>query len=181
VSEPERVARDLDTYLARARAGCFVCRLLRGEPGYEHAVVWRDDTGVAFLAKYPVAWGHLLVSPIEHREHVIGDFDADQYVALQRLVHRAGTVLRAAVDTERVYVLRLGSQQANTHVHWHLAPSRPASPTKPNRPSSPTSIAAGSTSPPTTSPPWPPTSGRRWRRRTHPGSSTARAEGGAVS
>jgi ATP adenylyltransferase len=26
------------------------------------------------------------------------------------------------VETERVYILSLGSQQGNRHVHWHIAP-----------------------------------------------------------
>ena len=30
--------------------------------------------------------------------------------------------VRAALDPERVYVLSLGSQAANAHVHWHVAP-----------------------------------------------------------
>jgi diadenosine tetraphosphate (Ap4A) HIT family hydrolase len=29
------------------------------------------------------------------------------------------------VPTERIYVLSLGSQQGNSHVHWHLAPLPP--------------------------------------------------------
>jgi hypothetical protein len=33
-----------------------------------------------------------------------------------------------AVPTERLYVLSLGSQQGNSHVHWHLAPLPPGVP-----------------------------------------------------
>jgi hypothetical protein len=32
------------------------------------------------------------------------------------------------LPTERLYVLSLGSQQANRHVHWHLAPLPPGVP-----------------------------------------------------
>jgi diadenosine tetraphosphate (Ap4A) HIT family hydrolase len=32
------------------------------------------------------------------------------------------------VPTERLYVLSLGSQQANRHVHWHVAPLPPGVP-----------------------------------------------------
>jgi diadenosine tetraphosphate (Ap4A) HIT family hydrolase len=126
--EHRRVAWDVESYLARTRTACFVCELVAGTPGYEHEVVWRDDTGMAFLARYPVAWGHLLVVPIEHREHVVGDFDAAEYAQLQGLVHRAGTALPAIVPTERLYVLSLGSQQGNRHVHWHLVPLPPGVP-----------------------------------------------------
>jgi hypothetical protein len=32
------------------------------------------------------------------------------------------------VPTERLYILTLGSQQGNRHVHWHLAPLPPGVP-----------------------------------------------------
>jgi hypothetical protein len=108
----ERRAWDVPAYLDHARRACFVCELVAGTPGYEHEVVWRDGDGLVFVAKYPALWGHLLVVPLRHREHVIGDFAPDEYVALQRLVHRAGRALAAVVPAERLYVLSLGSQQA---------------------------------------------------------------------
>ena len=43
-------------------------------------------------------------------------------------MHRAGVALSTAVPTERVYVLSLGSQQGNRHVHWHLVPLPPGVP-----------------------------------------------------
>jgi hypothetical protein len=36
--------------------------------------------------------------------------------------------LRRAVPTERLYILSLGSQAANRHVHWHIAPLPPGVP-----------------------------------------------------
>ena len=117
-----RVPWDMPAYLERVRAACFICELLRGNPTYVEHVVHRDDVGIVFLARYPILWGHLLVAPIEHREHVFTDFTTDEHVALQRLVHRAGRALTAVVDTERAYVLSLGSQQGNRHVHWHVVP-----------------------------------------------------------
>lgn len=83
--------------------------MLGGEPGYEHHVVHGDDTTVCFLAKYPVMRGHLLAAPVEHREHVVGDVDVDEYLRLQRVIHRAGVAVSAVVPTERVDVLSLGS------------------------------------------------------------------------
>ena len=32
---------------------------------------------------------------------------------------------RQVVPTERLYLLSLGSQQGNRHVHWHVAPLPP--------------------------------------------------------
>ena len=46
-------------------------------------------------------------------------------MALQRWVHRVGEALRRSVPTERLYVLSLGSQQGNRHVHWHVVAQPP--------------------------------------------------------
>jgi len=49
-------------------------------------------------------------------------FTDEEYLALQRIVYRTAEAVRKSVDTERVYILSLGSQQGNSHVHWHIAP-----------------------------------------------------------
>lgn len=123
-----RVPWDMPAYGARIRERCYVCALLDGTPGYEHHVVHRDDVAVVYLSKYPWVRGHLLVAPVTHVEHVTGDLDEAAYVALQRVVHRAGRALTSVVETERLYVLSLGSQQGNRHVHVHLVPLPPGVP-----------------------------------------------------
>ena len=57
-----------------------------------------------------------------------GDFTLDEYLALQRIVYRVAEALRRVMLTERVYILSLGSQQGNRHVHWHVAPLPPGVP-----------------------------------------------------
>jgi diadenosine tetraphosphate (Ap4A) HIT family hydrolase len=90
--------------------------------------VYEDERAVAFLNRFPVLYGYVLVAPRDHRERVTGDFDEDEYAELQRVVHRVGEAVRRAVPTERLYVLSLGSQQGNRHVHWHVAPLPPGIP-----------------------------------------------------
>ena len=51
-----------------------------------------------------------------------------EYLEVQRWVHRVGRALEQVVPTERLYVLSLGSQQGNRHVHWHVAPLPPGVP-----------------------------------------------------
>jgi diadenosine tetraphosphate (Ap4A) HIT family hydrolase len=115
-------------YVARGRAKCFVCATVAEEPGYDHHLVYEDDTAVGFLAKWPMLWGHVLVAPKQHREHVIADFESNEYLGLQAVVHRVGRAVSRAVPCERLYVLSLGSQQLNRHVHWHVAPLPPGVP-----------------------------------------------------
>jgi diadenosine tetraphosphate (Ap4A) HIT family hydrolase len=116
------------SYLERVRSGCYVCNLLAGDEDFAHHVAYEDDIAVVFLCKYPSVRGHLMVAPINHREAVVGDFSEDEYLELQRIVYRAGRALESVIVTERLYVMTLGSQQGNRHVHWHLVPLPPGVP-----------------------------------------------------
>jgi diadenosine tetraphosphate (Ap4A) HIT family hydrolase len=114
---------DLESYITRATRGpCFVCRTVARDPEYLHHIVYEDDQAIAFLNRNPTLVGYTLVCPKAHRRHVTGDFSPAEYLELQALVHRVGEAVRRATDAARLYVLSLGSNDANEHVHWHLAP-----------------------------------------------------------
>jgi ATP adenylyltransferase len=80
------------------------------------------------LNKYPTLYGYLLVAPVEHREQVTGDFLLDEYLELEKIVYYAAEALRQELCAERIYILSLGSQQGNSHVHWHIAALPPGVP-----------------------------------------------------
>jgi diadenosine tetraphosphate (Ap4A) HIT family hydrolase len=117
---------------AAVRAGvagrCFICEIVAGNPDFAHHVFYEDEHAVAFLNAYPTLYAQSIVAPREHREQVTGDFALNQYLELQTVVHGVGEALRRVVPTERLYVASLGSQQANRHVHWHVAPLPPGMP-----------------------------------------------------
>jgi diadenosine tetraphosphate (Ap4A) HIT family hydrolase len=94
----------------------------------EDEVVFSDETAIAFLSRFPTQLGYVLVASKGHREHVTGDYSEEEYVALQRVVHRVGEAVRRVTPTERVYVLSLGSQEGNRHVHWHVVALPPGVP-----------------------------------------------------
>ena len=113
----------------RSRQGpCFVCETLAGNPDYPHHLIWAEEYAIAFLAKDPPLLGTTLVAPRAHREQVTGDFAMAEYLALQRLVYLVGEAIRQEVPTERLYVMSMGSQSGNRHVHWHVAPLPPGVP-----------------------------------------------------
>jgi diadenosine tetraphosphate (Ap4A) HIT family hydrolase len=91
-------------------------------------VLYEDQAVVVFLSKFPVLYGYTLVAPRDHREQATGDFTLDEYLALQQVIYQVAEALRQVVPTERLYILTLGSQQGNRHVHWHLAPLPPGVP-----------------------------------------------------
>jgi ATP adenylyltransferase len=125
----QRQPFDLDTYVENIHTRpCFICELIAGNPEYQHHMIYEDETAIVFLNKYPTLYGALLVAPRQHREQVTGDFSPVEYLALQRLIYHTGEALRQTVPTERLYILSLGSQQGNRHVHWHLVALPPGLP-----------------------------------------------------
>ncbi|HZU73795.1 MAG TPA: HIT family protein [Acidimicrobiales bacterium] len=124
-----RVPFDVDGYAARVTSGapCFICRIVNGADR-RHEIVYRDEDHIAFLNRFPTLAGYTLVAPVRHLEQVVGQFAEEEYLRLQRLVYRIGRAMSEVLPTERLYVLSLGSQQGNRHVHWHLAPLPPGVP-----------------------------------------------------
>ncbi|MFD3487560.1 HIT family protein [Streptomyces sp. NPDC058665] len=125
----ERHDMDLAAYEERARNGpCFVCAFLRGDPGYRHETVYEDDAHIAFLDRWPTLPGRVLVAPKAHVEHVVRELDEDAYSALMLVVRRVALAVERVLEPERTYLLSLGSQQANAHLHWHIAALPPGVP-----------------------------------------------------
>lgn len=118
----DRRAFDFDSYIDHIQNHpCFICEMIAGrlEGNY---VIYQNDLFIAFLNKYPTLYGYVLVAPIAHKEQVTGDFSVEEYLTLQRAVYQVAEAVRLTVPAERVYILSLGSQQGNRHVHWHIAP-----------------------------------------------------------
>lgn len=123
----EKQPFDIGAYEKRSQEGpCFLCELVAGNN--PHHMIYEDQTAVVFLNKYPVLHGYTLIAPREHREQATGDFTLEEYLQLQRLIYLVAEAIRQVVPTERLYILTLGSQQGNRHVHWHLAPLPPGVP-----------------------------------------------------
>lgn len=133
LNECPRLVLDTAQYAARLQADssagrCFICDLVddeRSEPG---ALIYQDELCVVLSPSVPRLIGHTMLAPREHRTGVVGDFSEDDYVALQRRVHRLGRALSALVPTERLYIFSFGSHQGIAHVHWHLVPLPPGVP-----------------------------------------------------
>jgi histidine triad (HIT) family protein len=119
----ERQPFDLDLYIReRAQGPCFICAMLNGEPGYHHHRIAEDEETVLFLSKYPTQPGYTLVCPKAHVEDLAEDVSPEAWLRLQERVHRLARSLKQVFDAERIYVLSLGSQQGNSHLHFHVVP-----------------------------------------------------------
>lgn len=120
---------DLDAYEERARRGpCFVCAFLDGHPDYEHHTIYEDAHHVAFLDRWPTLPGKVLVAPKRHIEHAASGFTDDEYTSIMLVVRRVALAVEKVFAPERVYLLSLGAQTGNSHVHWHVAGLPPGVP-----------------------------------------------------
>ncbi len=107
---------------------CFVCAMLAGDPEYRHHIVHSDGDYIAFLSRYPTTPGYVLACPRRHVSHVFRDLTRADYDAMMRFVRLVGRGLEVAVSSARTYVASLGSQEGNSHLHWHLVPCPPGTP-----------------------------------------------------
>ena len=46
------------------------------------------------------------------------------------MIYSVAEAVRRTVETEQIYILSLGSQEGNHHVHWHITPLPPGVPFK---------------------------------------------------
>jgi diadenosine tetraphosphate (Ap4A) HIT family hydrolase len=107
---------------------CFVCTMVQGEIRFPENIIYEDDRALVFLDAYPRAYGYTLVAPKEHREQVTGDFTMEEYLDLQRLVYQVTEAVRQEVGAKRMYLYTFGSNEGNSHVHWHVVPLPPGVP-----------------------------------------------------
>ena len=101
---------------------CFICEFLKRNPEYRHRLVAETDQAIAFLDRFPTMFGRVIVAPKMHLEQVTGDFTQEEYLELQAFIYKVSEAVRSVLKPERIYILSLGSQAANSHAHWHIAP-----------------------------------------------------------
>ena len=101
---------------------CVFCGIVAGDiPG---RVVGENDGAVAFLDANPMAPGHTLVVPRDHRER-LADLSGDESGDVFDLVYDLASRIEAAVDADGATVgLNDGpaAGQEVPHVHAHVIP-----------------------------------------------------------
>ena len=125
----ERHHPDMEALHRGFRTGpCFVCEMVNGNIRFPENVIREDEQTLVLLEAYPRAYGYTLVAPKKHREQVTADFALEEYLELQKLLYRVTEAVREEVGAERMYIYSFGSNQGNSHVHWHIVPLPPGVP-----------------------------------------------------
>lgn len=133
IPQPSKLSMDTTEYARRIQerrrnGDCWICRVADHTHNYSHHVVYEDENTIVFLNRFTTLVGYCLVSPKRHVEDWVSDLGPAEFLAFQGTVHRVARAIAQTVPTERMYSLSLGSQQANAHVHWHVAPLPPGVP-----------------------------------------------------
>ncbi len=101
---------------------CIFCKIVKGEiPSHK---VYEDDKTLAFLDINPVHAGHTLVIPKEHSRNIF-EIAEDDWVAVQKTVHRVAQAIEKSLDKDGVNLLMNNREHAGQvvdHSHVHLIP-----------------------------------------------------------
>lgn len=102
---------------------CVFCAIVRGQEAA--SIVYEDETVVAFMDRFPVTRGHLLVVP---RAHAVGleDLDAVDGVRVWETGRELARALRrSGIPCDGINLLLCDGEAANQsvfHVHLHVIP-----------------------------------------------------------
>jgi len=85
-------------------------------PSYK---VSEDDSFLAFLDAFPLAYGHVLVIPKKETDYIF-DLDSDEYIGLWNFAKQVAIAMDKVLVCERIGVAVIGLEVP--HVHIHLVP-----------------------------------------------------------
>ena len=101
---------------------CIFCSIVKGE--IPSAKVYEDEHCYAFLDIGPLSWGHTLVIPKKHCEHIT-EMPPEELAAVSRAIPKLAAAVIKATNAEGLNVLQNNGAvagQAVAHLHVHLIP-----------------------------------------------------------
>ena len=101
---------------------CLFCRMVKGE--VSAAIVFEDDTSIAFLDHRPLFHGHTLMVPKGHYE-TLADLPGPLIGPLFHSVKLVARAVEAAMDAQGSFVaMNNRVSQSVPHLHVHIVPRR---------------------------------------------------------
>ncbi len=101
---------------------CVFCRIIQGE--LDAAVIYEDESTMAFLNLRQSNEGHVLVVPRRHFEQIY-DLDDDSACALACTVRKVARAVRCVYSPDGLSIWQSNgpaAYQEVPHVHWHVFP-----------------------------------------------------------
>jgi ATP adenylyltransferase len=106
--------------------GCFLCRsFAHPEADDENLLVWRTETSLVVLNRFPYNNGHLLISPARHVAD-LDDVTEDEMTELMKLIRESQRALSMTVHPHGYNVGlnfgRCAGAGLPGHMHIHVVP-----------------------------------------------------------
>lgn len=106
--------------------GCFLCHAAASpDDDSSSLVLWRRETCMCLMNRYPYSNGHLLVAPLRHEsdlDGLSGHELAEQMAMLQRARCNLDAVMRPHGFNIGLNLGSAGGAGVPGHIHWHIVP-----------------------------------------------------------
>lgn len=103
---------------------CILCAIANKTGGVKSWEVFRDDSIMILLNRFPYNAGHLLISPLRHYEQ-FENLPSDLAAHLTHMLQRSIKLLTVSHNPMAFNIgLNLGKWSGGSlsHIHWHLVP-----------------------------------------------------------
>lgn len=105
--------------------GCFLCDATECGDKRSKLVLWKEESCIALMNRYPYNNGHLLVAPIQHTGDM-AELSESQLTAQMRMLQRCRNNLEEVMAPDGFNIgLNLGRPAGagvTDHLHWHIVP-----------------------------------------------------------
>jgi len=110
---------------AEKEGGCFLCRMFQEDNDRENLILFRGETCVVLMNRYPYTSGHLMIAPLRHIAE-LDELTPEEEREFSELPRRAVAALRAGLQPEGFNLgINLGAAAGaglQDHLHRHIAP-----------------------------------------------------------
>ncbi len=105
---------------------CFFCRYFDSpQDDGDNLVLWRNESGLACLNRFPYTNGHLLIAPGAHKPD-LGDLSQTEMLELMQMLAKGEQALSRALNPQGFNVgMNLGrcaGAGLPGHLHFHIVP-----------------------------------------------------------
>ncbi len=105
--------------------GCVFCQARDNGVKPDSLCVYKNDSAMAVLNKYPYNTGHIMILPTRHCGDLV-ELQDDEYAAVQELVRVTAKIVKAEYRVEGMNIGlnmgRIAGAGLPDHLHWHIVP-----------------------------------------------------------
>lgn len=104
---------------------CVFCDITKSEESFESLCLYKDESVMVVLNKFPYNSGHLLILPREHQGH-LSQLSSNIFQNLMGVLHKSMDILEKAYQCQGINIGmnhgRVAGAGIPEHLHWHVIP-----------------------------------------------------------